>query len=215
MTVAVSSDLINEEGDESVYLPPGEIILASGQSRSLRGSHHRGLAQQVYEGKKPIVAVRVTDSGGLVHPDSAEVISDKIFGTRGDKVNIKSQLEACSHGKLQVTNEYDIDVSDKLAAPGVIEIDIPISLVGNDRRAVRTELIRATQNKLGFVLPGPFQNVMFVLEGCYKDCGWAAVSMWWHLVLTLKSSSSHVQSTFFCIQLVCLYQWLAEYIPRR
>ena len=129
MTVAVSSDMINEEGDHSVYLPPGEIILASRPLRSLRGrgSHHRGLAQQVYEGKKAILAVRVTDSGGLVHPDSAEVISDKIFGTRGDKVNIKSQLAACSHGKLQVTNEYDIDISDKLAAPGVIE-NIPISL---------------------------------------------------------------------------------------
>jgi len=178
MTVAISSDMINEEGDDSVYLPPGEIVLAPRPLRSLRGrgSHHRGLAQQVYEGKKPIVAVRVTDSGGLVHPDSANIISDKIFGTSGDKVNIKSQLAACSHDKLQVTNEYDIDISDKLAAPGVIEIDIPISLV-NDRRAVRTELIRATQNKLGFALPGPFQNVMFVLEGCYKDCGWAAVSM--------------------------------------
>lgn len=179
MTVAVSSDLINEEGDDSVYLPPGEIILAPRPLRALRGrgSHHRGLAQQVYEGKKPILAVRVTDSGGLVHPDSADIISDKIFGTRGDKVNIKSQLAACSHDKLQVTNEYDVDISDKLTAPGVIEIDIPISLVGSDRRAVRTELIRATQTKLGFALPGPFQNMMFVLEGCYKDCGWAAVSM--------------------------------------
>jgi len=177
MTVAVATDLINEEGDDSVYLPPGEIIVAPRQSRSLRGQgSHRGLAQQVYKGKKPILAVKVTDSGGLVHPDSANMISDKIFGTSGDKVNIKSQLEACSHDKLQVTNEYDINISDKLAAPGVIEIDIPISL-GNDRRAIRTELIRATQNKLGLALPGPFQNVMFVLEGCYKDCGWAAVSM--------------------------------------
>jgi len=196
MTVAVSSDMINEAGDDSVYLPPGEIIVAPRQSRSLRGqgSHHRGLAQQLYEGKKPILALRVTDSGGLVHPDSADTISDKIFGTNGDKVNIKSQLAACSYDKLQVTNEYDIDISDKLAAPGVIEIEIPISLVGNDRRAIRTELIRATQNKLGFALPGPFQNVMFVLEGCYKDCGWAAVSnIWWYLVLILKSSS-HVQS---------------------
>lgn len=203
MTVGVSDDMVNVAGDDAVYLAPGDVILAprgSGRSRfdnagsndvgkgrremkQLRGSEdenidshspHRNLAQQVYEGSKPFLVVRVTDSNGLVHPDSPDTISDKIFGTYGDQINIKSQFEACSHGKLQVTNEYTVDISDELVAPGVIEIDIPISLIGNNRRAIRTEMIKATQAKLGLTLPGPFQNVMYVLEGCYTDCGWAA-----------------------------------------
>jgi len=31
----------------------------------------------------------------------------------------------------------------------------------------------AVQTKLGFDLPGPYQHVLYVLEDCYVDCGWA------------------------------------------
>ena len=196
MTVGVADDLLNVNGVESVFLPPGDIILASrggidqgkGRLRALRGSsadtssqqdsqHHRTLIPQ-YTGMKSFLAIRVTDSEGRAHSDNARTISDKIFGSYGDQINIKSQLSACSHGKVQVTNEYDTRTfpwDNKFEAPGVVEITIPISLRGNDRRAIRRELILATQVKLGLEsLPGPFDNIMYVLEGCYTDCGWAA-----------------------------------------
>lgn len=192
MTVGVADNMIAEAGDDSVYLPAGDIILAP-RNNSRRGSrrartmlkgsggrsyhhdkqyHPRKL--QALEGTRPILAVRVTDSGGLAHPDDASTISDKIFGTNNDAVNLKSQFAACSYGKLDISNEYATDISEHLAAPGVIEIDIPLSLLDNDRKTIRTELVEATERKLGFMLPGPFENVMYVLEGCYTDCGWAA-----------------------------------------
>ena len=55
--------------------------------------------------------------------------------------------------------------------------DIPGQIKTSENCMPQGLAVRATQNKLGFALPGPFQNVMFVLEGCYKDCGWAAVSI--------------------------------------
>ena len=74
-----------------------------------------------------------------------------------------------------MTNDYSVDISDHLVAPGVIEISIPISLVGSSRGEVRAKLIQATKAKLGMdSLPGPFEHVMFFVENCYTDCGWAA-----------------------------------------
>ena len=32
----------------------------------------------------------------------------------------------------------------------------------------------AVYNDFGISLPGQYQQVMYVLEGCYQDCGWAA-----------------------------------------
>lgn len=118
------------------------------------------------------MTVRVTDSQGLVHPDSAATISDKIFGTYGDPENMKSQFEACSFNKLKITNNYSRDISRHLAAPGVVEVTIGVSL-SNSRGAIYSAAVQATQSKLGFTLPGNFDHVMFVLEDCYQDCGWA------------------------------------------
>lgn len=191
MTIGIADNMISLHGDDSVYLPPGDIILeprkistARRQQRMLRSSKSnegdnksRNLVEGPklpLEGTKPILAVRIIDSGGLVHQDSADAISDNIFGTDDDKLNAKSQFEACSFGKLRITNEYTVDISEHLAAPGVIEVDIPISLENNDRKTLRTAMIEATEEKLGFDLPGPFQHVMFVIERCYTDCGWAA-----------------------------------------
>ena len=80
----------------------------------------------------------------------------------------------CSWGQLNVVNSYSVDISDHLAAPGVIEVTINISLLDNDRYAIRNAVTTAVQAKLGFNLPGPFEQVMYMLEKCYVGCGWAA-----------------------------------------
>ncbi len=116
--------------------------------------------------------MRVTDSQGRVHPDNAATISDKIFGTYGDSENMKTQFEACSFNKLKITNNYSRDISQHLAAPGVVEVTIGVSL-NNNRGAIYSAAVQATKAKLGFDLPGNFDHVMFVLENCYTDCGWA------------------------------------------
>ena len=76
-----------------------------------------------------VLVVRVTDSGGLVHPDSPATMSDNVFGTGTDQVNLKSQMEACSFGKLNMTagnRNYTLPSAIE-PAPGVIEVDIDVS----------------------------------------------------------------------------------------
>ena len=183
-TIAVIDNYITLNGDDSVYLPPGKIILQPRSGRNngtkrrttqLKGGHSDDRRNLVtYEGKSPVLVVRVTDVDGKVHPDSPKTMSNKIFGTYGDTVTMKSQFAACSFDKLEITNEYSVDISKHLAAPGVINVDLPISLLNNDRGAIRVAAVEAVKSKLGFQLPGPFDHVMFVIEKCYTDCGWAA-----------------------------------------
>lgn len=156
----VSSD---EIPTKHVTLPPGEVNLKQPQQRRYQ--------RLKYEGEKPVLAVRVVDKDGLVVGDDAKTISDKIFGTYGDTTTMKSQYAACSFGKLQITSQTTRSIQRILAAPGVLEVNIGISITSADQSSIRGAVYEAAGKKLGFALPGPFQHVMFILEGCYKDCG--------------------------------------------
>ena len=158
-------------------LPPGGVMVKEGSPAS-----SRSLAS--YEGLMSVLAVRVTDTNGKVHNDTADVVADNIFGVGGDTVTFKSQIEACSFDKFQVSpypHDTEADISHQLSAPGVMDVTISISLDGNDRVAIENAAKSAVEEKLGFELPGPFQHVMFILEGCYgingTGCGWAAYAV--------------------------------------
>jgi len=127
----------------------------------------------VTKGEKPILFVRVTDVNGLVYPHSAAVMGDNVFGTLGDPVNLKSQLFDCSHGQLEVIPG---DAYGKETVPGVLDvtIDLDITNSANDRYIIHNAASAAAVAKLGFSLPGPYQQVMFSVEKCYTGCGWAA-----------------------------------------
>ena len=146
-------------------------------------SRHRHLAKVT--GNKPMLAVKVIDVNGLARYENASVISDDIFGTYGDPVNLRSQLNDCSMGKLNVTagdDGRDIIPSDPTSgkvdqnlydAPGVVVVNINVDIT-DPEADVRNAVTDAVQEKLGFTLPGPYEQVLYVLEGCYGSCGWAA-----------------------------------------
>lgn len=157
-------------GNGKLHVPPGREISLGKRN----GKSKRRLA--VVTGVKPILVVRVTDAEGKVVPQNAEQVGDDIFGTKGDPVNLKSQMSACSFNQLNITagNPPINSAGSNEVAPGVIEVTIGVHLANNTRSTIRNAVTSAAQNKLGFNLPGPYQQVMYVLEGCYQDCGWAA-----------------------------------------
>ena len=61
-------------------------------------------------------------------------------------------------------------------APGVIDITIDIPLNGTDSRyTIHDAVTQKVESYLNVSLPGPYEQVMYVLQGCYgDDCGWAA-----------------------------------------
>ena len=156
-------------------LPDGDLVLKPGSEvrRKLKnGQNGRRLA--TYEGFKQVLVVRVTDKDGLAHSDKADVMSDKVFGTNGDPENMKTQFNACSFGKLTITNTYTKNIDGYLAAPGVIEVKIGVSLKNSGKGTIRNAVTTAVQSKIKYNLPGNFDHVIYVLQKCYVDCGWAA-----------------------------------------
>jgi hypothetical protein len=150
----------------------GKLSIPPGLQVALGMKRNKARRLAIVEGDKPVLVVRVTDSEGRVYPDSATVVSDKVFGTDGDLVNLKSQMSACSFGKLNIVP--GAVPRRKRAASGVIEVNIPISL-NNTQWDVRNAITAAVQDKLGIQeMPGPYQHIMYLVEGCYRDCGWAA-----------------------------------------
>jgi len=168
---------------EGIRVPPGKA-LGFEKGKGSQGSGRRRLVTKT--GDTYYLVVRVTDSGGLAYGHSTAVMSDNMFGTSGDAVNLKSQIFDCSAGQLNVVPGYpdsaseaqktaiDAETVGKGHPVGVMETTIDISLTSSSRSAVRNAVITAVQTQLGFNLPGPFDHVVFNLEGCYVECGWAA-----------------------------------------
>uniref|UniRef100_A0A7S1B9T3 Peptidase M11 gametolysin domain-containing protein n=1 Tax=Corethron hystrix TaxID=216773 RepID=A0A7S1B9T3_9STRA len=130
-------------------------------------------------GIKPILAIRVTATDYDVE-DSADQISDDIFGTYGDPNNLVSQFSACTFGQLNITTDYDDpNIDAVLAAPGVLNVNINMALEGSGDSyplyAIEAAVQRVAERKLGFELPGPFEQVMIILHSCRgSQCGYAA-----------------------------------------
>ncbi len=93
-------------------------------------------------------------------------------------MTMASGFEACTFGKLKFTSDSTVD-SDKLSAPGVLDVKIGIHLPDATQSNVRTAVLNAARSKLGFRLPGQFDHVMIIVEKCYEvqtSCSFAAVS---------------------------------------
>ncbi len=143
-----------------LFLPKGLVIAL--EKRKIRpprgngngsGSGNGSRKLAVVTGDKPILVVKVIDVNGLARDESAAQIGDDVFGTKRDKVNLKSQLYGCSMGKLNVQEEDPTLPNGvpkgKGKAPGVIEVKIPISLTTTDRVTVRNAITTAVQKTAG------------------------------------------------------------------
>ena len=161
---------------ESVVLPPGNILI---HTDPVVLNEHMGRRHLRYSGTKPLLVVRVIDSTGATPPGGdAAYISNKFFGTYGDTETIVSQFASCSYNKFNIVYDtsygpYEAHIKNQLSAPGVLEVQLPISMY-NSKNDIRRETQLAVESKLGIKLPGPFHHVLFVLPQCVVDCGFAA-----------------------------------------
>ena len=158
--------VVDDEGteDPKLVLPEGQPIDVYLQDKD---TDQRKLAKMV--GENSVLIVKVIDGNGVAHPDSPAMISDNFFGTYGDQVTVKSQMEACSMGRLKIQPGSIPD--DHELAPGVIEVTIAADIRSTSMLTVENEITATVQTKLGNMdLPGPYHHVAYVVEGCYKDC---------------------------------------------
>jgi hypothetical protein len=128
-------------------------------------------------GVKHTLVVKVYDVNGKARTESPEQISDDIFGTNGDAVNLRTQMSACSMGRVDLrpgdNGNGNIDQT-LYVAPGVITVQIDISIESNSRTDIENGITTKVQDKLKIALPGPYKHVIYIVEKCYVDCTYAA-----------------------------------------
>ena len=107
-----------------------EIRVVEERTRIVRPGARRQLEGT---GNKYFTVFHVTDSTESVHPDSATVMSDNVFGTGGDNVNLVSQLRTCSNGRSNAIpgGLPGYDLMGIQSAPNVVNITIGVPHEGS------------------------------------------------------------------------------------
>ncbi len=132
-----SSDDIQEEvlvSDEegvpsikSTIYQPNAIEWQMHPPNGIQRRHLRKLAVNQL-GTKKVLIFRVT---GTLNGNStktpttdAATVSDAVFGTNADVVNLRSQYRACSYEKVDMAPASGPELTEYLVAPGVIDISV-------------------------------------------------------------------------------------------
>jgi hypothetical protein len=183
------------------------------------GPQRRELA--VVEGKLTILVVRVVARDSET-TRSEEDLANSVFGTNGQAVNMKSQYDSCSHGKLNFEradsrDSYYYSNSNRKIRNGVTTVYVDISTGQGDsvmRNAVTAKLNQefdvSKPNQLADLVmyclpPGTFSGVAYAYidswNSIYNDEWCSKLSAQMHEVgHNLNLGHRYVQSEndFFC-----------------
>ena len=121
------------------------------------------------QGTLKLLVIRVTDGNNLAPQASADKIYENIFE---DEVCFKSQMKACSFGKLQIEPFTGISPSQQTINNGIVDINVT-GIASNEGQFVR-EARKAAKEKLGNLDDPRFDLVMFCLpKGPKGMVAWA------------------------------------------
>ena len=96
---------------------------------------------------KKVLVLRADAPSGSTTSNIAQ-ISNAVFGTSGDPINLKSQYAACSFGKLKFEPVSATFNGNNIAA-GVGEVSLSINVNGIDNGVVRQAMLEAADAKYG------------------------------------------------------------------
>ena len=142
-------------GRGQILVPPGAAVSLSkgNKNRQLRG-RERGLAPQA-TGTSDVLVLRVIANDASTSASVAS-LSDSVFGTSGDPMNVKSQFGACSYDKLTLNPATGTGITN-----GVGEVNIDMNIAGVDRSGVMNAVTTAATSKYGNL--ANFNHVMYCL----------------------------------------------------
>jgi len=146
---------------KEALVAPGNIFIPDGASIKMSQKGPKGRAKFATTiGDKPILVVRVIAPDARTTLTAAQ-LSDSVFGTSGDPVNLKSQYASCSYNKLNVIPAPD-QSSPGPVTNGVVTVRITQNVSGAGDSAIRNAVGSALR-AAGFSLPGNNHHVMYCL----------------------------------------------------
>eukprot|EP00587_Corethron_hystrix_P003358 CAMPEP_0113330368 /NCGR_PEP_ID=MMETSP0010_2-20120614/21576_1 /TAXON_ID=216773 ORGANISM="Corethron hystrix, Strain 308" /NCGR_SAMPLE_ID=MMETSP0010_2 /ASSEMBLY_ACC=CAM_ASM_000155 /LENGTH=647 /DNA_ID=CAMNT_0000192879 /DNA_START=73 /DNA_END=2012 /DNA_ORIENTATION=- /assembly_acc=CAM_ASM_000155 len=213
MDIADGGGILNVEG------LPDEVEYVSAKSKFYSGDAYFNsttlivpegvdydIEDPVLEPEQNIGSARVTnsvlvvrgestaDGGGVVGVTLAE-LSDSVFGTAGDPINLRTQYMACSYEKIEFKPGPPMDGVD--AVNGAVTVTTPSSFSGVSNYVGESYLRAALQTMMGRSLPGDYDQIMFCIPPG-TSAGWIAYasvngwrSVYNNLWCTYVSSQMH------------------------
>jgi hypothetical protein len=135
------------DADNKLSFPEG-VEIEFGMESSSAKNKGDGRRLGVRDGIHSVLVVRVVASNtdtSLQH--SAEVLSDKAFGTGSDTINMRERYRSCSYGQLLVE-----PTNNTLATNGVREITVDTEIVYAETKS--EVVVNAAKMKLGALVGG-------------------------------------------------------------
>lgn len=176
------TSLLVENGE---ITPDGKLLVSRKSKKTLEKAGHRGPAARNTKNSKKggynssdqrrklsplvsntredhtVLAVRIRAKDFTTVSPTWE-ISDKIFGTSGDRNNLSERYDTCSFGELTMSPFIGETDTGVFIANGVYEIGIDMNVKDIDDGLVREEAARVLEDQLGD-LPSQFDHVMLCL----------------------------------------------------
>lgn len=132
--------------------------------------------RRTVSGSRDVIVVRVVAADASTTASEA-VLSDKVFGTAGDVVNLRSQYLACSDGQASFDPFNGPTSTGAMVSNGVTTVTIPSNVIGADGLTIMNEVLAVGKLALGdWSLQ--FDHVLVVLPpGTTTPVGWLVDAM--------------------------------------
>jgi hypothetical protein len=158
-------------------------------------------------GDKKVLVVRIKGTDFSTTADM-NALSDAVFGTSGDPVNLKERFNACSNGTLTMGPYEGTTDTGVTIDGGVAEVDIDFNVAGEKSGTVANWAKTAATNLLGD-LPSQFDHVMFCIPPNTAG-GWIAWGKFVRCVLLLRRLRAH-ECVLFSPVSAYVNSWLSVY----
>ncbi len=121
----------------------GALIVHEDKDLEFGGNHEQARRKLAVTGTKTMLALRVQAPDSTTSSTESQ-ISNSWYGTNGDPLNLKSQYEACSYGKVTMNPANTDSVSD-----GVHTVQISQTVNGVDNSLIRNAAVNEGNANLG------------------------------------------------------------------
>lgn len=85
-------------------------------------------------------------------------LSDSVFGTDGDQITLKSQIEDCSHGRLSITEAYPRNNGNYAIVDGATTVNLDVSITGNENIPLVNLIYETLKSNFGVSTPNKLAN---------------------------------------------------------
>ena len=169
----------------------GALIVDEGEDLEFGGKHDQSRRKLAVTGTKTMLALRVEAADSSTSSSESQ-ISDAWYGTTGDPLNLKSQYEACSYGKVTMNPANTNSVSN-----GVYTVQISETVNGVDNGVIRNAAVNEGNAQLGS-MSSQFDFVMVCIPPGTNG-GWIAYAYgnWYLSVVSLLKQVSINTSPYF------------------